>query len=88
MLHLVSNHVVDLDGDTANGTMLCTARVLQANAAAGTAVVHVVRYVDRYERRQGRWRILDRQVRILWSEQFQWAALATWPRSCRTSNPV
>jgi hypothetical protein len=34
----------------------------------GTEVVNIARYIDRYERRQDRWRILDRQVRMLWTE--------------------
>jgi hypothetical protein len=29
----------------------------------------VIRYVDRYARRSGAWRILDRQIRFLWSER-------------------
>jgi hypothetical protein len=29
----------------------------------------VIRYVDRYERRSGGWRISDRQIRFLWSER-------------------
>src|SRR5262245_45096349 len=33
--HLMTNHLVDLDGDTARGTVLCTARHLHANPAGG-----------------------------------------------------
>jgi ketosteroid isomerase-like protein len=66
--HLMTNHVVDLDGTSARGTLLCTARHLYANAAGGSDVVVVIRYVDLYERREDRWRILDREIRFLWSE--------------------
>jgi ketosteroid isomerase-like protein len=66
--HLMTNHLVQLDGDAANGSLLCTARHLHANGAGGTDLVVVIRYVDRYERRQDRWLILDREIRFLWSE--------------------
>jgi hypothetical protein len=31
--------------------------------------VVVIRYVDRYDRRDSDWRIADRQIRFLWSER-------------------
>ena len=63
------NHLVDVDGDTATGSLLCTARHLNVDDETRSALVVVIRYVDRYERRDGRWRISDREVRFLWSEQ-------------------
>lgn len=69
--HLMTNHLVDFDGDgdTAGGTLLCTARHLMKDPANTDVLVVVIRYVDRYERRAGTWRILDRQIRFLWSER-------------------
>ena len=49
--------------------MLCTARHLSVDPDDDTAVVVMIRYVDRYERRDGRWCIADRQIRFLWSER-------------------
>jgi ketosteroid isomerase-like protein len=66
--HLMTNHLVRLVGDAANGSLLCTARHLHANATGGTDLVVVIRYIDRYERREDRWLILDREIRFLWSE--------------------
>ena len=67
--HLMTNHLVDIDGDTASGSLLCTARHLMKDPANTDVLVVVIRYVDRYERRAGAWRILDRQIRFLWSER-------------------
>jgi ketosteroid isomerase-like protein len=64
--HLMTNHLIDLDGDRANGSLLCTARHLHADS--GVDVVIVIRYLDQYERRQQQWRILDREIRFLWGE--------------------
>jgi hypothetical protein len=66
--HQMMNHLVDVDGDMATGSLLCTARHLNADLEDRSALVVVIRYVDRYERRDGPWRITDRQVRFLWSE--------------------
>jgi ketosteroid isomerase-like protein len=67
--HQMTNHLVDVHGDTASGTILCTARHLSVDPDDGTALVVVIRYVDRYERRDGSWRIADREIRFLWSER-------------------
>ncbi len=66
--HLMTNHLVSVDGDTASGTVLCTARHLHSNDAGGVDLVIVIRYVDRYQRRRGSWRIADREIRFLWAE--------------------
>ncbi len=67
--HQMTNHLLDVDRDSATGTLLCAARHLSTDADAPTSLVVVLRYVDRYERRSGSWRILDRQIRFLWSER-------------------
>ena len=68
-VHQMTNHLVVVDGDAASGTVLCTARHLSRDPDDDTAVVVVIRYVDQYERRDGRWCITDRQIRFLWSER-------------------
>ena len=67
--HQMTNHLVDVDGDTATGTLLCTARHLSTDPDDRAAFVNVIRYVDRYEQRTGLWQIADRQIRFLWSER-------------------
>jgi hypothetical protein len=66
--HLMTNHLIDLDGHSATGSVLCTARHLLRNSGGGTDLVVVIRYVDRYERRGDAWVIVDREIRFLWSE--------------------
>lgn len=63
--HMMTNHLVDVDGDAATGEVLCTARHLEGE----TSINVIIRYVDRYARIAGAWRIADRQIRFLWSER-------------------
>jgi ketosteroid isomerase-like protein len=75
--HQMTNHLVDVegegdgdgDGDTATGTVLCAARHLSKNPDDRSVIVVVLRYVDRYRRHSGAWRIADRQIRFLWAER-------------------
>jgi len=67
--HQMSNHLVEVDGDTASGEVLCIARHLGVDPEDTMATIVVIRYVDEYARRDGRWRITDRQIRFLWSER-------------------
>jgi len=67
--HQMTNHLVDVEGASATGTVLCAARHLSIDSEAPTSLTVIIRYVDRYERRAGSWRILDRQIRFLWSER-------------------
>ena len=64
--HMMTNHLVDVTGDDATGEVLCTARHLQLGGES--AITVIIRYVDRYRRHAGAWRIADRQIRFLWSE--------------------
>lgn len=66
-IHIMSNHIVELDGDRATGAILCTARNLTLDRESSMNVM--TRYVDRYERIDGDWKIIDRQIRFLWTEQ-------------------
>jgi len=68
-LHQMTNPLVEVDGDTATGEVLCTARHLSVDPNDDTVTVVVIRYEDEYARRDGRWCITDRQIRFLWSER-------------------
>jgi 3-phenylpropionate/cinnamic acid dioxygenase small subunit len=70
-VHQMTNHLVDIDGNTATGSVLCTARHLSVDPEDHSAWVVVIRYVDRYERRDSRWQIVDRQIRFLWNERHE-----------------
>jgi ketosteroid isomerase-like protein len=69
--HSMTNHLVEFHGDAATGTLLCTARHLGIDAQDEEVLVVVIRYVDRYERSSGEWRIADRRIHFLWSERHQ-----------------
>ncbi|MDH6676921.1 ketosteroid isomerase-like protein [Rhodococcus sp. LBL1] len=64
-LHYITNVLIDLDGDTANVESYCLCYLRQAPARAGEKQSRATikcRYVDRFERRDGQWRIADRIV--------------------------
>ena len=65
--HMMTNHLVDVDGDEGAGQVLCTARHLEGASSINV----IIRYVDRYARAGGEWRIADRQIRFLWSERHE-----------------
>ena len=67
--HLMTNHLVEIDGDRASGTVMCTARHLHKDPADREVLVVVIRYVDGYAREADGWRIADREIRFLWSER-------------------
>lgn len=68
--HMMTNHLVEVDGDVATGEVLCTARHLSADPEApAEAITVIIRYHDRYARTADGWRIADRRIRFLWSER-------------------
>lgn len=67
--HMMTNHLVNIDGDTAQGEVLCMARHLGSDPTDPVSINIVIRYIDRYERTDGKWLIADRQIRFLWSER-------------------
>ncbi len=69
--HFMTNHLVEIDGDRASGTVLCTARHLASDPADREVLVVVIRYVDIYARETDGWRIADREIRFLWSERHE-----------------
>jgi ketosteroid isomerase-like protein len=66
--HMMTNHLVEVHGDFGNGQVLCTTRHLSNDAERPNSMNVIIRYIDRYERREGAWKIADRQIRFLWSE--------------------
>lgn len=70
-MHQMTNHLVEIDDDAATGSVLCTARHLSLDGSHAINVM--IRYVDRYARIGGAWKIADRQIRFLWSERHETA---------------
>lgn len=67
--HMMTNHLVELDGDMATGEVLCVARHLTNDAEKPVSINVIIRYVDEYVRHNGCWLIMDRHIRFLWSER-------------------
>lgn len=68
--HLVSGAVHEVDGDEATGQVYCTAHHLK-RYPDGEIVDRVmfIHYQDRYARRDGQWRIVERVLRVPWIER-------------------
>jgi hypothetical protein len=61
MRHLISNAQIDVTGDgTAEGTCYVTTVVRKGDV--GPAILSISRYVDRYVKADGRWRIARREI--------------------------
>jgi ketosteroid isomerase-like protein len=57
--HFTTNHLVDVDGDTATGTVYCHAFAIGAD---GSRVENLILYTDRYTRTAGGWKFQRRAV--------------------------
>jgi len=77
-MHVLSNHTIALDADRARSEAYCMAHH-EGGAGHiwdGRFAVTWLRYLDRWERRDGRWAILHREVAVEWGltlDVEQWA---------------
>jgi len=55
--HIITNHSIELDGDTAHGE---TYYIFWGENREGPPTLAFGRYIDRFERREGRWAIAHR----------------------------
>lgn len=62
--HFIGNQLVEIDGDTAWAESYCIAlhRTWPTDDEPASDIIGKVRYVDRFERRNGEWRIAQRVV--------------------------
>jgi uncharacterized protein (TIGR02246 family) len=68
-MHVIGNHLAEVDGDSATGVTYCIANHLVDDR---TNLVMMVRYDDRYRRSpDGEWLIADRRVDVRWTETHQ-----------------
>ncbi|WP_336713842.1 nuclear transport factor 2 family protein [Arthrobacter sp. USHLN218] len=58
-VHFTTNHLVDVDGDTATGTVYCHAFAIGAD---GSRVENLILYTDDYTRTAGGWKFQRRTV--------------------------
>jgi hypothetical protein len=74
--HLMANHVVTLNGDTATGIVYCQARHVLPEGPED--LLMVIEYEDRYTRRHGTWRIAVRDCHVKWTERSPASKLPLW----------
>lgn len=67
-IHLMVNHYVDLDGNSATGIVYCLARHLVERDGQTKDLEMVVRYHDHYVRTERGWRIARRRIVRHWNE--------------------
>jgi hypothetical protein len=65
-LHLVSNQLVEIDGDRAHGETYCTAHHIHREDGRAMDHTMAIRYQDLLVRTNGRWRFQQRRLAIDW----------------------
>jgi len=67
-MHFVGNMLIDVDGDLANTETYVIGHhtTKPEHEWAGAMVLVYMRYLDRFERRDGRWAIAERSVAYEW----------------------
>lgn len=70
-MHFIGNQIIDVDGDQARTESYCIAfhRRGADNGEPAYDLITALRYVDRVERRAGRWRIADRVCAFDWTRR-------------------
>jgi hypothetical protein len=66
--HFIGNSRYEVDGDRATGEVYCVAHHLDTARHGGTDYVMMIRYLDTYTRRDGRWGIDERRLVTDWTE--------------------
>ena len=66
--HLIGNHEVVLDGDTATSRCYLHAQHVRRDAEGGPNYVVAGRYEDRVERTPAGWRIRHRDLTVMWTD--------------------
>lgn len=68
MRHIISNRLVELTGpDTANGS--CYVMTYVQDGDEGPKLLSIGRYIDRYEKQAGQWRIAHREIKLEFGDQ-------------------
>ena len=64
--HLISNHVIDINGDRAQATCYLIAQHMRADAPGGPFLLLGAAYDDELSRTDAGWQIVNRRLRTLW----------------------
>jgi hypothetical protein len=80
-MHFMGDPLIRLDGDVAYADTYCVAHHIGMPDSAGRQADMVigVRYVDRFERRDGRWLIAERVCPFDWTYTIPIDPATTWP---------
>lgn len=67
--HLIGNILIDLDGDAASAESYFQAyhRYVERPGSPPSEMIMAGRYIDRFERRNGEWRIARRKMALDWT---------------------
>lgn len=65
--HLLGNHLVVVNGDEADSTCYFQAQHVKEGLAGGSLYTVAGRYDDRFVRTDGRWRIANRTLSVMWT---------------------
>jgi hypothetical protein len=70
-MHFAGNMVIEVEGDVAKTETYCISfhQALPEHVWAGAFVPNWLRYLDRFERREGQWRIAERRVLMEWARR-------------------
>jgi ketosteroid isomerase-like protein len=66
--HFLGQQMVDVDGDAATGETYCMAHHISTVDGTRRDKVMSIRYLDRYRRVDGNWRIEERRLAIDWTD--------------------
>jgi 3-phenylpropionate/cinnamic acid dioxygenase small subunit len=66
--HLVGNHEVSVDGDTATHRCYLQAQHVRKDAVGGPNYIVAGRYEDRFVRTDAGWRIEYRRLAVMWTD--------------------
>ena len=73
MLHVVANHLAEIDGDAATGETYCLAHHVRTVGEGAEAhlsdYVMAIRYLDTYSRTDEGWRIAQRHLQLEFTEE-------------------
>lgn len=87
-MHFIGTELVDVQGDLAYSEAYFVAYHRLEREGKDCDEVVAGRYIDRFERRQGAWKIASRVVVIDWSRvdpvQEPWPAAARFTQGCRS----
>jgi hypothetical protein len=84
-VHFAGNVIIELDGDVAHTETYCISyhASLPDHPWAGAFVPNWLRYLDRFERRDGAWKIAERKVLLEWARSESMAEEIVFPDEMR-----